>query len=113
MPTLQKYILTTLIMLVLSSCATAPRLTEGGAKVRKVTQKQAEKCAFIRTVQYQDRILSLGKEPLIMRSIGLNNIRNKVSAVRGNAYVLTRKESNFFMGSIFYEADAYKCSFKP
>jgi hypothetical protein len=51
------------------------------------------------------------KAPMIMRGIGRNNIRNKVALTGGNAFVLVTKDSNFFTGTVFYEADAYKCKF--
>jgi hypothetical protein len=102
-------ILLILLITVLSGCASAPELSDVGSKAREITEQDAKHCKFIKIIQYNDRIYSFGKDPTIIRSIGVNNIKNKVGSAGANAYVTTKDDSNWFMGSIAYQADAYKC----
>ena len=95
--------------ILLAGCAAAPPLTDAGAQTRPITSEQAKECKFLRTIQYNDRIYSLGKDPTVMRAIGETNLRNRVGAANANAYVIKKNDSNWFMGSVSYEAEAYKC----
>ena len=97
------------ISILLTGCAAAPPLTDAGARTRPITPGQAKECKFVRTIQYNDRIYSLGKDPTVMRAIGETNLRNKVGAANANSYVVKKNDSNWFMGSVSYEAEAYIC----
>lgn len=97
------------LLVCLASCASAPPLTEAGARVRVITAEQAKSCKFVQTVQYNDRIDSMGKTPSLMDAIGENNLRNEVGAVGANAYVSTKAERETFLGTVDYEGDAYIC----
>jgi hypothetical protein len=98
------------IMIFLTSCATAPQLTDAGAQVHTITAQQARTCKFVRTIQYNDRIIEMGKDPTVMKAIGENNIRNEVADSGANSFVLTKDDSDWFLGTVAYQADAYNCS---
>lgn len=98
-----------ILAVVLTGCASAPPLTDAGAHVRRITTKQAQACKFVQTVQYDDRIFSTGKTPTVMQAIGENNLRNAVGRTDANAFVVTKDESDWFLGTISYQADAYEC----
>lgn len=99
-----------LLAVSLSACASAPPLTEAGAHVRKITTEQARSCKFLRIVQYNDNLfLNVGKNPTVMRAIGDTNMLNLVAAAGANAYVLTKDDSNWFIGTVAYQGDAYIC----
>ena len=100
-----------ILALIAAGCATAPDLTDVGSGVRSITPEQAKDCKFIRVVQYDDLILGLGKNPTTIRAIGENNLRNKVGAVGANAFVTTKNDSNWFMGTVSYQAEAYRCQY--
>jgi len=44
-----------------------------------------------------------------MQAIGENNLRNAVGRTDANAFVVTKDESDWFLGTISYQADAYEC----
>lgn len=106
-----KWAMILLSLLALSSCVTIPPLSEGGATVRRISEARAEKCQFIKRVEYRDKIVGFGIQPATMTAIGVHGIRNRVALTGANAFVLHRKESEIFFGTIFYSADAYKCKF--
>jgi hypothetical protein len=97
-------------IVLLTSCASAPTLTDAGAHVREITAKQARSCKFVQTIQYNDRIFEMGKDPTVMKAIGENNLRNKVGLSGANAFVLTKDDSDWFLGTVAYQGDAYICS---
>lgn len=104
-----KKILVVTIALTLSGCAAAPPLTGAGASVRAITPQQAMSCKFVRVVQYNDRINGMGKDPMVMKAIGETSLRNEVGAAGANAYVSTKEDSNWFLGNVAYQGDAYVC----
>jgi hypothetical protein len=53
--------------------------------------------------------MGLGKDDTVMKSIGDTNLRNEVAAVGGNAYVILKNDSNWFLGTVAYQAEAYVC----
>lgn len=98
-----------LLFLLLSGCASAPPLSNRGAQVRGLLPGQVAACKYLQTVQYNDRIMGLGKDGTLMKSIGDTNLRNEVAAVGGNEYVVLKNDSNWFLGTVAYQADAYIC----
>ncbi len=98
-----------LLLLLLSGCASAPPLSQRGAQVRGLLPGQVATCKYVQTVQYNDRIMGLGKDDTVMKSIGDTNLRNEVAAVGGNAYVILKNDSNWFLGTVAYQAEAYVC----
>lgn len=90
-------------------CATAPSLTGSGKLARQIDVQQAKMCRFIQVVNYDDRIIGMGKDGTVMKAIGDNSIRNATGAAGGNAYVLTKEDDNWFLGNISFQADAYFC----
>ncbi|WP_367576109.1 DUF4156 domain-containing protein [Noviherbaspirillum album] len=102
-------ILLTNLSFSLSGCASAPPLSAQAAQVRTITTQQAGSCKFVRVAQYDDRILSVGKDATVMRSIGENNLRNAVANLGANAMLITKEDSNWFLGTVSYQADAYNC----
>lgn len=93
----------------LVGCASAPPLTEPGARVRIIDAQQAKACKFVRVVQYNDRILAMGKNATVMKAIGETNMRNEVARAGANAFVLTKDDSEWFLGNVAYQGDAYEC----
>ncbi len=105
-----RVLLAIFLAVAIDGCASAPQLTGAGAGARSITPNEAKECKFIRVVQYNDRIISLGKDPTVMKAIGETNLRNQIGAAGGNAYVTTKNDSNWFMGSVSYQAEAYSCA---
>lgn len=101
--------LATSILLAVAGCASAPPLSSAGASVRAITTDQAKACKFVRVVQYNDRINSMGKDPTVMKAIGETSLRNEVGAAGANAYVSTKEDSNWFLGNVAYQGEAYLC----
>lgn len=97
------------LTVLLGACASAPPLTEAGSRVRLLSAEQAKSCKFVRVVQYNDRILGMGKNATVMKAIGETNLRNEVARVGGNAFVIQRDESEWFLGNVAYQGEAYEC----
>lgn len=98
------------LVATLTACASAPPMTDAGSRVRVITAEQAKACKFVRVVQYNDRILGMGKDPTVMKAIGETSLRNEVGAAGANAFVLTKDDSNWFLGTVAYQGDAYTCT---
>lgn len=100
------------VCMAIAGCANPPAVADIGSRLRMISAEQAGKCKFLRSVQYDDRIYTLGKTPGVMKSIGESGLRNEVAAraPEANAIVLTRDESSWFVGSISYQAEAYACA---
>lgn len=96
----------------IAGCANPPAVSDSGSRLRMISAEQAGKCKFLRSVQYDDRIYTLGKTPGVMKSIGESGLRNEVAvrAPEANAIVVTRDESSWFVGSVSYQAEAYACA---
>jgi hypothetical protein len=90
-------------------CASAPPLTDRGAKVREITAATKAQCRFLQVVQFSTRLYGLGKDPAIMHTTGENGIRSEVAAHGGNAVVVTHAESDWFLGNVAYTGEAYEC----
>ncbi len=99
-----------LLALFLAACASAPPLTEAGSRVRLISAEQARACRFVKVAQYNDRILSTGKNATVMKAIGETNLRNEVGAAGGNAFVITKDHSEWFLGNVAYTGEAFVCS---
>lgn len=93
----------------LTACASAPPLTNNGSKVRIISVEQAESCRFLQVVQYTDRILSMGKNSTVMKAIGEAGIRNEAGTTGANALVITKDDSEWFLGNIGYTGEAFNC----
>lgn len=104
-----KVAFTVALVTAITACASAPNLSDAGARLQAVSTDQAKACKFVRVVQFNDRILGMGKAPTVMRAIGETNLRNAVAATGADTFVVTRDDSNWFMGSVSYEAQAYRC----
>lgn len=102
-------IFTIILPLGLIACASAPPLTDAGSRVRIVTEQQSNLCKFDRVVQYNDRILSMGKDPTVMKAIGETNLRNQVGSIGDNSFVIKKYSSDWFLGTISYVGEAYVC----
>ena len=99
--------LTGIVLLV--SCASAPPLTDGGAQVRQITKAYSAQCEFVKIVQYNDRIDSMGKNATLMKAIGDTNIRNMVALADGNAFVPQKEDADWFLGNVAYQAEVFRC----
>jgi hypothetical protein len=97
------------LVTTITACASAPPMTDAGSRVRVITAEQSKACKFVRVVQYNDRIISVGKDSTVMKAIGETNLRNEVGATGANAFVLTKDDSNWFLGTVAYQGDAYTC----
>jgi hypothetical protein len=64
---------------------------------------------FVRVVQYDDRILGVGKSATVMKAIGDTNLRNAVASAGANAFVLMKDDSSWFLGNVFYQGEAFLC----
>jgi len=93
----------------LIACASAPPLTEVGSRVRFISAEQAKPCKFVKVVQYTDRILSMGKNSTVMKSIGEAGLRNEVGTTGANSVVITKDESDWFLGNVGYTGEAFIC----
>jgi len=102
--------LTTLTFVVfLTACASSPPLTDAASRVRFITADQAKSCKFVKVVQYTDRILSMGKNATVMKSIGEAGLRNEVGSTGANAVVITKEESDWFLGNVGYTGEVFTC----
>ena len=100
---------TILTVVLFLGCASAPSLTDTGSRVRLIQKDQAAQCRFLRVVQYSDRVLGMGKSPTVMKAIGETSLRNAVAAVGGNAFVLLKDDSDWFLGNVAYQGEAFVC----
>lgn len=94
----------------LTACASAPPLTEAASQVRFISAEKAKTCKFVKVVQYTDRILSIGKNATVMRAIGEAGLRNEAGTTGANALVITKDESEWFLGNVGYTGEAFTCS---
>lgn len=92
-----------------AGCASAPNLSDSGARLRAASAEQVKSCKFVRVVQFNDRILGVGKDATVMRAIGESSLRNAVAATGADSFVVTRDDSNWFLGTVAYEAQAFQC----
>ncbi len=96
-------------VLLFAACASPPSLSEQGARVRAVTREDAKACRFVRVVQYNQREVTTGKTTTVMKAIGETNIRNAVAGYGANAFVLIKEETDWFLGTMDYQAEAFTC----
>lgn len=97
------------LVALLAACASAAPLTDAGSRVRFISADQAKGCKFVKVVQYTDRILSMGKNATVMKSIGEAGLRNEVGLSGANAVVITKDESDWFLGNVGYTGEAFTC----
>jgi len=97
------------ISVTLTACASAPPLTEAASRVRFISADQAKTCKFLKVVQYTDRILSMGKNATVMKAIGEAGLRNEAGVAGANALVITKDDSEWFLGNIGYTGEAFTC----
>ena len=100
-----------LLITLVTGCAKAPQLTKSGSLVREISKQDAEtrECKFIKTINYQDRLFSVGKTPMVMKAVGEANIQNMVGNTGATHYVILKSDSDWFLGAISYRAEAYIC----
>ena len=94
----------------LTACASAPPLTDAGSRVRFISAEQAKSCKFVKIVQYTDRILSMGKNATVMKAIAEAGLRNEAGTTGANAVVITKDDSEWFLGNIGYSGEAFLCT---
>ncbi|MGA0570990.1 hypothetical protein ACO2Q9_09755 [Variovorax sp. VNK109] len=97
------------VVAMLLGCASPPPLSEAGARVRAITRDQAKDCRFVRVVQYNQREMTTGKTTTVLKAIGETNIRNAVASHGANAFVLIKEETDWFLGTMDYQAEAFSC----
>lgn len=105
-----RIVVSSVICGTLAACASAPPLTDAGSRVRFITAEQSKSCKFVQVVQYTDRIISMGKNATVMKSIGEAGLRNEVGKTGANAVVITKDESEWFLGNVGYTGEAFTCS---
>lgn len=94
----------TLVVLAVAACA-GEQLTDQGRKVREILPPPSDSpCQFLGVVT--------GSEAWTMstsddRESALNQVRNQVAAMSGNAFVLT--QTNTSADKTSSQADAYRC----
>jgi len=98
-----------LTLSVITSCSTA--ITQDGAKVRPVTAIEKEKysCEFLGMVtgSHGEGWTAGGNQESAM-----NETRNKVSELKGNAFVILSSDSgNWLDSTSSFNAEALKCNF--
>ena len=95
----------TLIMssLILTGCAMTA-LTSEGTMVRKVSPSWSMKCEFLGVVSAHEY---MGFNKANNKVSALNDIRNQVAALGGNAYAISESASEKY--SVNVQADAYRC----
>ena len=79
-------------------------LTEEGRMVRQIKADWATKCEFLGVINAS---FSSGIDITRDRRGALNDIRNRISQINGNAFVITDISSSKWGTAI--QADAYKC----
>jgi len=98
-----------LVTLFCTACVGYPIITSEGAKVRIISIDESKHCDFVQIVQYNDRILKMGRNRVNMKAIGDTNIRNQVARTGGNSFLLVKEEINLFFGSIAFQAKVFLC----
>ena len=94
---------TLMCILLLLSAGCAAELTEQGRMVRQIQADWATKCEFLGVVEASE---GGGYDISDNRRGALNTIRNRVSEIGGNAFVITDISGRMIT---FIQADAYKC----
>lgn len=89
-------------ILFLSGCAA--ELTQEGRMVREIQADWATKCKFLGVVDVSEWG---GLDVSGARRGALNSVRNQISQMDGNAFVLSQTSSSELRTLI--QADAYKC----
>jgi hypothetical protein len=95
--------------LVVSACASVPRLTPAATKVRQITAEEAKGCKFLQVVQYTDTLAGMGKSPGLVHQAGDIGLRNEIGSIGGNAFVSTQADADWFWGHVNYSGEAYRC----
>lgn len=90
-------------LVAVAACTT--ELTEEAMKVRRIPAAIESGCQFLGPVSGSE---SLGMTIAEDAESSMNQVRNKVAELGGNAFVLTGSNSSYYDGS-FVQADAYRC----
>lgn len=90
------------VALVLTGCAT--NLSQLGATVRQIQPDWATRCRFLGVVEASE---GRGWDVQDDQRGALNQIRNKVATLGGNAYALSERSSSGIR--TFVQVDAYSC----
>jgi len=99
---MEKLLIIASVAILTSSCAMD--LTNEGRMVREIQPDWATKCKFLGVIDASE---GGGWDVADDRRGALNNIRNNVAAMGGNAFVLSQNTSNAFHTQI--QADTYNC----
>lgn len=105
-----KTILTVLSCLYLQSCSTS--LTREARKVRPINNLEKDKysCRFIEVITGSH---SSGFSAAGNQESAMNDVRNQVAHIGGNAYqILTSDGGNFLDPSASFNAEVLNCKFK-
>jgi len=51
----------------------------------------------------------MGKNATVMKSIGEAGLRNEVGSTGANAVVITKEESDWFLGNVGYTGEVFTC----
>ena len=92
-----------LAMVVLAGCVA--KLTDEGRFIRQILPDMANDCEFLGVV---DAAEGSGWDKANDRIGALNTLRNQISLMNGNAFVLTDISSSD--SKTLIQADAYKCT---
>ncbi len=90
------------IALTLSACVV--QLTQAGSRVRRIQPDWATQCQFLGVVE---GAFGNGASVSDDQLGAMNDLRNNVAAMGGNAYAITHGSSSVFQSVI--QADAYRC----
>jgi hypothetical protein len=102
-------VVSALLVIPLSGCATVPQLTDHGSKVRQISADEAKHCKFVQTVQYTDTVHGVGKSPGLVHQAGDIGLRNAIGAAGGNAFMSVQADADWFFGHVNYSGEAYRC----
>jgi hypothetical protein len=86
------------------ACGCATQMTAEGAQVRQITPAETQYCRFVSLVEGANY---LGNTMDHDRAGALNEVRNKVAALGGNAFVIAGGGSAPI--GTFVQAEAYAC----
>ena len=64
---------------LISACASAPKLTLAATKVRQITAQEAKSCTFLQIAQFTGTLAGMGKSHGLVHQAGENGLRNEVA----------------------------------
>jgi len=95
---------------LISACASAPKLTLAATKVRQITAQEAKSCTFLQIAQFTGTLAGMGKSHGLVHQAGENGLRNEVAKLGGNAFIIIQADADWFWGHVNYSGEAYRCS---